>query len=310
MEQVSRLFDEYMNHDPEFFRANYGGETQFGRTFVREEAVAGEDFAEILDYERITQLVKTAPLISVALCPCRHKNSHLGTACDKPQRTCISLNAGAESVIHAGIADRIDAREALRIIDECKTAGLAQVGDNVKKEIGFLCNCCACCCTLAKGVRTLGIGHAIMSSSWVAAVDTAKCVGCGKCTGSCMVHALDLEEVEDGGRTRKRVTYARDLCLGCGVCATLCRSGAIAMRPRDKKVFTPETTFHMVGRMAIERGKVADLLFDEPESLSFRALAQIVRLLEKSPPWKAAMSIKPLKSAFLNAVLKLADSGQ
>ena len=61
---------------------------------------------------------------------------------------------------------------------------------------------------------------------------------------------------------------------------------------------------HFEGRMAIERGKLADLLFEDPERLSHRALGRILRILEKTPPWKAAMAVKPLRSTFLNAMLK------
>jgi hypothetical protein len=88
------------------------------------------------------------------------------------------------------------------------------------------------------------------------------------------------------------------------VCATTCKSGAIRMKARDRRVFTPETAFDKTVRMAIERGKLADLLFEDPERLSHRALARILRILEKTPPWKAAMAVKPLRSAFLNAMLK------
>jgi len=76
------------------------------------------------------------------------------------------------------------------------------------------------------------------------------------------------------------------------------------MKPRPKRVFTPETTFDRIAAMAIERGKLANLLFADPDKLSHRALGRIVSLLEKSPPYKAAMAVEPLKSAFLSAVVK------
>lgn len=298
MDELSRLFDDYMYQNDDALRVFYAGETPFARAFVREESLPEGDHAEILDYERIGRLIETADLISIALCPCRHKNDHLGKACDRPQRTCISLNKGAESMIHSEISQRIDAREALRVIDECKSAGLAQVGDNVQRSISFLCNCCRCCCTLTKGVRTLGINHAIVSSNWVPELDTSKCVACGKCEKSCPVQAIAVEKSENGAHA----VLDTDLCLGCGVCYTQCRSGAIRMRSREQRVFTPETTFDMIGHMAIERGKVAEILFEDPERVSHRVVGRLLRLLENSPPWKAAMAVRPLRSAFLNAI--------
>jgi hypothetical protein len=56
------------------------------------------------------------------------------------------------------------------------------------------------------------------------------------------------------------------------------------MKPRPQRVLTPENVFHKTVRMAIERGKLADLLFEDPERLSHRALGGILRVLEKTPP--------------------------
>jgi hypothetical protein len=79
------------------------------------------------------------------------------------------------------------------------------------------------------------------------------------------------------------------------------------MRSRDQRVFTPETTFDRVVAMAIERGKLAEMIFDKPESLSYRALGRVIQALEKSPPARAAVAIKPLRSAFLKGVVTAAQ---
>ena len=75
------------------------------------------------------------------------------------------------------------------------------------------------------------------------------------------------------------------------------------MRSREKRVFTPETTFDRVLAMAIERGKLAEIVFENPERLSFRALGRVIQALEKSPPVRATAAIKPLRSAFLQGVI-------
>lgn len=76
------------------------------------------------------------------------------------------------------------------------------------------------------------------------------------------------------------------------------------MKPRIQRVYTPESIFDRLIAMAIERKKLADLIFDDPERLSHRAMGRIIHVLENSSPFMAAMSVKPLRSVFLNMVVK------
>jgi hypothetical protein len=64
--------------------------------------------------------------------------------------------------------------------------------------------------------------------------------------------------------------------------------------------------------MAIERGKLADLILDNTEGWGYHALGRIVQVIEATPPWKAARAVKPLRSVFLNAVVSgvKASAGQ
>ena len=90
------------------------------------------------------------------------------------------------------------------------------------------------------------------------------------------------------------------------MCYGVCEYGGATLRPRKQRVYTPESTFERIVAMAIERGKLAGLLFDAPERLSHRAFARVIHVLEKSPPYKAAMAIAPLRSAFLGAIVNAA----
>ncbi|HOX38874.1 MAG TPA: 4Fe-4S binding protein [Candidatus Brocadiia bacterium] len=320
MTELSRLFTEYMEREDKFARAVFKGETQMGRSLVREEALPEDDHTEILDYERASRIIKDAGTVGVSLCACRHKKSHLGEACDAPMEVCMTLGKSAAIMAKHGLTRLIAPDEAMKVLDQCKAANLAQTGDNVKRKLTYICNCCGCCCGMMQAIRMFDIRNAIVTSNWVMQVDEEKCRACGKCVKVCPARAIDLaapksrialppgadsepSNGEEAGKSARKACVDETLCLGCGVCYSSCKFGAISMRSRPQRVHTPETLFDQMISMAIERGKLSNLLFDEPEKLSHRALGRIVSVVEKSPPFKAAMAVKPLKSAFMNALV-------
>jgi len=302
--ELARLFDQYMDQDDRFDRSLFRGPTQIGRSLVHEEALPGDDHTEILDWERASRLLRDASAVAVSLCACRHKAEHLGKACDKPQEVCLSLNFAAESLVRNGMARPLDTDEALAVLQQCKEAGLAQTGDNVRRKPTYICNCCGCCCEMIGAIKTFALRNAIVTSNWIVQIDPEKCRGCGECVEACPIDAVELVELPAGQEPRKQARRDEQLCLGCGVCYSACKFGAIGMKSRRKRVFTPESVFDRVALMAVERGKLAELIFDGTQRPSHRALGRIVALLERVGTFKAALAIKPLRSAFLRRAVR------
>ena len=118
---LSELFYQYLNVEEDFIRELFTrGQTQLGRVFVNERAVPPGLSLRVLDYERATDVVRTASHIGVGVCYCRHKMQHVGRACDAPMHNCLTFNTTASSLVRHGVARGIDAVEALDLISEAR----------------------------------------------------------------------------------------------------------------------------------------------------------------------------------------------
>jgi ferredoxin len=305
IEELAELFDDYLFTDGALAHAVFRGSTQLGRSLVREEALPdpGESSVEVLDWERATHIVGEARSIAVGTCPCRQHAALMGHACGAPTRTCLSFGTAADSLARAGIAERITNAEGLAILAEAKAAGLAQTADNVQHGVTYMCNCCGCCCGMMQSIRRFGITGSIVSSNWVAQVDHTMCRGCKKCARACPAQAVTMVDNHGAGLRKYWAVVDPDACLGCGVCDEVCRFGAHSMVPRRQRVFTPETTFDRLVAMAVERGKLGDLLVDTLDGAGPHAVARVLQVLESLPPERAERVVAPLRSLFLRGLL-------
>jgi ferredoxin len=303
---LAELYYQYLNVEEDFVRELFTrGETQLGRTFVQERALPADDALHVLDHERATWAIESASHVGIGACYCRHKMQHVGRACDAPMDICMTFNLTADSLIRHGHARRVDRVEALDLLQQAQDRDLVQFGENVREHPAFICNCCGCCCEAMIAARRFAILNPVHTTNFLPAVDLAECNGCGKCAVVCPVEAMTLVSANDPRQPkRKRAKLDEELCLGCGVCVRACPEEGIRLEPREKRVLTPLNGAHRAVLMALERGKLQDLVFDNQVLWSHRALSALLGAILRLPPVKRAMATEQVRSRYLETLVR------
>jgi len=303
---LSELFYQYLNIEEDFIKDLFlGSETRLGRIFVQEEVLSRDNLVSILDYEKASHIIETASSIGISICYCRHKMEHLGKACDAPMDICMSFNNVAKSLIRYNYARRVEASECMELLHKAYEYNLVQCGENVRNKVSFICNCCGCCCEAMIAAKKFGMLHPVQTTSYIPKIDEEKCVGCGKCVKACPIEAIEWvsNNKETDDKSGKKVKLNKDICLGCGVCVRACPNNSIVLEKREEQIITPVNSVHRIVLMAIEKGKLQELIFDNQAFTSHRAMAAILSVILKLPPVKKMMASKQMKSIYLDRLL-------
>jgi len=194
--------------------------------------------------------------------------------------------------------------EGLDYLDQAYENNLVQFGENVRERVNFICNCCGCCCEAMIAARRFAIMNPVHTTNFLPQIDEENCNGCGKCVAACPVEAMTLISANNPKKPKmKKARLHEDLCLGCGVCVRTCTFDGIDLISRLARVITPLNGIHRTVMMAIERGKLANLIFDNHVLAHHRALASVLGVILELAPIKQVLASQQIKSRYLEALI-------
>lgn len=295
-EMLAKLYYEYLNVEEDFVKELFcDSQNSFIRTFVNESVLTTDDAVTILDFERASHYIETSEHMGISMCYCRHKMEHVGKACNAPMDICMTFGTVADSLIRHGHARRVDKVEGMEKLHEAYENNLVQCGENMKSGLSFICNCCGCCCEALLAQKRFGNLQPIETTAYIANISDS-CVDCGRCISACPVELIQKNE---------HVEILEDLCLGCGVCVRATKCKSLTLKKRGTRILTPENSVHRAVLLAIDKGKLQNLIFDNDALYSHRAMAAILSAILKLSPVKRAMASDQMRSHYLVRLLEV-----
>ncbi len=314
--ELSELFHKYLHENDDFLSdLLLPGKTKMAKINVNEAALdiskayrqehhIETDSLSILSYESTKSIIESSKTIAVGTCYCRHKNYHLGNNCSAPMDDiCFTLGTAAQSLVKYGYAKEITKSEAIATIERAYEYDLVQMSENVKEDVPFICNCCGCCCEALGAVKRFGTLSTINTSNFLPQVHD-NCTGCGACFKVCPIDVITMQDyTKVDAKKSKKAVVDESACLGCGLCVRKCKFNAMSLKSIGARKITPVNSAHRIVNMAIERGKLQNLIFDNQALLSHRAMSSILGAILKLEPAKQLLANEQLQSIYLKKYL-------
>ena len=223
--ELAHLVEEYLSHG--------GGEAimRYQPALHRVVPAQGAVKSEwVLPYDDVRAILLEAKTFQVNDCICRVQQAQLGQPCDFPTQMCLAFS-GTERPAREGDISQAD---ALAILEKSEEVGLVHTVSNVMQGVGYVCNCCGCCCGILRGITEWGIERSVAYANYYAVIDPAFCANCGNCIQRCQVGAIS----EGEGFS----VVDREHCIGCGLCVTGCPNDVarLVRKPEPELVHPPE----------------------------------------------------------------------
>jgi Na+-translocating ferredoxin:NAD+ oxidoreductase subunit B len=178
----------------------------------------------VVPLKEICELLMNTEYIGAGICVCRRQGDIQNVPCKAPQNNCLVLGESAKFAIERGFVKRITAEDAVKRMEEADRAGLIHSYSNDPDHyINLLCNCCQCHCRIIRSIKNSPVPGQIITARYLITIDEDSCTACEACVERCQMEALRMA---DGKLTRNAIR-----CLGCGLCTSVCPTGALTLQP-------------------------------------------------------------------------------
>ncbi|MGD0159628.1 MAG: 4Fe-4S binding protein [Candidatus Bathyarchaeia archaeon] len=186
----------------------------------------------ILPYDDVKVILLNSKSFGLRECICRVQRKTLGHKCDFPVKTCLFFSEYERPPHRYTISQQ----EALAFLDKAEEIGLVHTVSNVMRGVGYVCNCCGCCCGILRGINDWGIENSVAHANYTATIDPDACLNCGTCRTRCQVHAITEQNGTSVVDTKR--------CIGCGLCATGCPNNAAQLKRKPpSQIINPPENF-------------------------------------------------------------------
>ena len=192
----------------------------------------------VLPYEDVRALLLEAKYFWVVDCACRIEQDLMSNRkCDFPVKNCLVFTKEGESTRnfefnnYGESLERLSQEEALTILDEAEDIGLVHTVHNNAKALGYICNCCGCCCGFLRPINEHGI-NSVLKANYFGEINSEECTGCEICIDRCQIGAISMKE--------DVATVDLSRCIGCGLCVTGCPCDAVKLQKKsDAQLIRP-----------------------------------------------------------------------
>ena len=158
-----------------------------------EKAIETEQ--EAIGLEKISYwLHKYEGKYAKSMCSCRASREKLGEGCgDDVENWCIAVGDMADYVVQTQRGEYITYDEAMEIFKKAEDNGFVHQITNIdgEQKIFGICNCNVNVCNALRTSQLFNTPN-MSRSAYVAAVETEKCVACGRCVENCPAGAVKL----------------------------------------------------------------------------------------------------------------------